>query len=104
MEKIKNATHLREQKMKLRVQELELEKLIRKDWSEIREKLQPEAMLKHDLSGNNHAHWLAKGLSLGISIFTKKMLEKAEEKLETKAEKGMEYLNKRLNKAFSTKK
>lgn len=102
MEKIKNAAHLREQKMKLRVKELELEKIIRKDWSEIREKLQPRVILKNEL-GANGEHRLLNGLNQLAASFTEKMMEKAEGKLQDKAEKGFSYIGRRISNLLKKK-
>ncbi len=103
MEKIKNATHLREQKMNLRVKELELEKQIHKDWSGIREKLQPKHILAGE-HGINHDHLLIKTVAAAFSRFSERMIEKAEAKIESMAEKRIERLSSRISKIFSTKK
>jgi hypothetical protein len=62
MEKIKNLKHLRVEKLKLRNKELELEKLIRRDWSDIKENLKPDHIIKKELSDHLNVHWLANGL------------------------------------------
>jgi hypothetical protein len=74
MEKIKNLMHLREEKMKLRVKELELEKSIRKDWSEIKENLRPDHLIKKELSDHLNVHWLANGLHTIANSLTRKLL------------------------------
>ncbi len=103
MKKIKNATHLSEQQMNLRVKELELEKQIHKDWSSIREKLQPKHILEGE-PGINHDHSLIKTVASVFSCFSERMIEKAEAKIESMAEKRIERISSRISKMFSTKK
>jgi hypothetical protein len=100
MKKIKNLRQLREEKMRLRVKELELEKTIHKDWIEIREQLQPGNILKNHRDTIGNTHWLINGLNIAASSLTKKILEKAEEKIESKADKGIEYISRRVNNLF----
>ena len=71
MEKIKNLKHLRVEKIKLRVKELELEKSIRKDWSEIKENLRPDNIIKKELSDHLNVHWLANGLRAVANSMTR---------------------------------
>ena len=104
MKKIKNLDHLHEEKMKLRVHELELEKSIRKDWSEIKENLSPENIFKEKSSEHQNAHWLINGLHIAATSLTNKILTKAEEKIEDKAEKGFENLKDKFNYFIKKKK
>jgi len=97
MKKIKNLYHLHEEKMKLRVHELELEKSIHKDWLELKENLNPENFFKESPSEHHNAHWLVNGLHIAATSLTNKILTRAEEKIEDKAEKGIENLKHKIN-------
>ena len=50
MKKIKNTAHLREETMKLRIQELELEKTLRQDWADIKDIMNSQTMLKKKMA------------------------------------------------------
>jgi hypothetical protein len=53
MKPIKNNTELVAAKLKLRVKELELEKVLQNDWQELREKLKPKSILKNVLHADD---------------------------------------------------
>lgn len=50
MKKIKRIADIKEEKMKLRIKELELDKGIRKNWVELKEQLRPGVFLKNKLA------------------------------------------------------
>jgi hypothetical protein len=94
MKKIRNRSDLVAEKLRLRVQELELEKSIRSDWHGLKEDLKLKNLLKKNLHDEAHGdrHWLVNCLSIGASILTKKVMDSAGEKLGDKVEKGMDNM------------
>ncbi|PWT76795.1 MAG: hypothetical protein C5B59_05560 [Bacteroidetes bacterium] len=92
MKRIKNNHHLQEQRLALRVREFELEKSLRKDWKELKEKWNPSTALEN----SKHSHWLTELLQVASASLTRKILEKAEEKIEESSNKGIEFLNHRI--------
>jgi len=104
MNKIKNAEHLLSEKMRLQVKEFELEKKLRNDWQEIREKMEPKNHFNHASEGHEFNHWLVNGLSIAASTLTKTILQKAGEQIEDRAEKGIDYISQRFNKFLKRKK
>ena len=104
MKKIKNAEHLQAEKMRLRLQQFELEKKLRNDWREMREKMEPKNHLNHASEGHEINHWLVNGLSIAASTLTKTILQKAGEQIEDRAEKGIDYISQRVYKFLKRKK
>jgi hypothetical protein len=101
MKKIKSIRHLQEQRMILRVRELELEKSIRGDWAELKEKMKPGSMLDNSRDSSN---WLTSLLHAASTSLTKRLLQKSEDKIEEGADKGIEYINQRLTRTRNKKK
>lgn len=93
MKKIKSARHLREERMALRVRELELGKSIRQDWKELKEKWKSPSILKNS---DDSSGWLTGLLHAASTSITKKLLQKAEEKIEESSNKGIEFFTHRL--------
>lgn len=104
MKRIKNAAHLNHEKLNLRVQELEQEKILRADWKEIKENLQPANLLQSKLTEHGEGNWLVKGLHVAASSLTNKILQKAGEKIEDGTDRGIEFLGRRMTTIFKRKK
>jgi|GEM_PF-2275642 len=96
MQKIKNAAHLREQTMQLRIRELELEKTLRKDWADIKETMNLQTLLKKKMADREGGHWLLNTLGIATSLLSKKYLGKAEANIEDRIEKKVEHLGDRI--------
>lgn len=87
MRKIKRASHLEAEKLKLRVTELELEKSLKKDWAEVKEKLSPKSLFAESVQNIKNKHWLESGIHAAASFVGSKILEKLEEKMGKKETK-----------------
>jgi hypothetical protein len=92
MNPIKHMSQLRAEKKQLQQQEKDLERKIRNDWQELKEKLRPQAMAKDALgkwmdnktaANTNSGSILGSTLSYGASLLAKKFSVKAGEKLQT---------------------
>jgi hypothetical protein len=104
MKKFKNAAQLREKTMELRIRELELEKALRKDWAEIKETMNPQTMLKKNMTNPQNGHLLLNSLSIASSLLSSKLLEKAEKNIEARVETKMKNFGHRLGTLFLKKK
>lgn len=104
MKKIKNTAHLREETMKLRIQELELEKTLRQDWADIRENINPQTMLKKKMADREDGHWLLNSLGIASSLLSRKFLGKAEANIENRVEKKIKFLGNRIGSFFQKRK
>ncbi|HEX4851348.1 MAG TPA: hypothetical protein VFV08_11105 [Puia sp.] len=100
MKKIKNNRHLQEQRMTLRVRELELENSIRKDWVELKEKIKPTSIIENSKESSN---WLTGLLHVASTSLTRNLLQKAEEKIEEGTDKGIEYISHRFTRSRNKK-
>jgi hypothetical protein len=108
MKKCNHKSQLELEQMKLRLKELELEKSIRHNWTELKKGLSPEAVLKNvmpDEAGHPsvHKHWLVNVLSYGASVLTHKLTEKAGDTIESKVQKGVDYFLGKVEKALQKK-
>jgi hypothetical protein len=83
MKKIKNASQLKEEKMRLRIAELELEKTLKRDWAEVKEKLSPKSLLVDSVQHLKNKHWLENAINSAVSFLGSRMLQKLDEKIET---------------------
>lgn len=80
MKKIRRLEDIEREKMRLRVQQLEQEQAIRKDWKELKEALSPGTLLRNKLMelGANRlkdAPILSGLLHIGAAFFGKKVSE-----------------------------
>lgn len=89
MKKIKDMGQLKSRKKHLRERQGELEKTIKKDWQELKEKLRPRAIAKEafgewidkkEQSTRNGENILSSTLSYGASLLAKKIAAKAGDK------------------------
>jgi hypothetical protein len=104
MKRIKNKAQLREEKLRLRVEELEMQHTLRSDWADIKRMAQPKEFLKNQFGEQGEAHWLVRGLSTGAEVLSKQLLHKAEEAIEHQTEKGIDYIGRRLQGMLKRKK
>ncbi|MFI5153968.1 MAG: hypothetical protein ACHQET_11580 [Chitinophagales bacterium] len=81
MRKIKRISHLEAEKLKLRVTELELEKTLKKDWTEVKERLSPKSLFAESVQNVKNKHWLESGIHAAASFVGSKILEKLDEKM-----------------------
>jgi hypothetical protein len=105
MKKIKRIADIQEEKMRLRIKELELEKEISKNWKELKEDLRPGTLLRNKLTDYTHkdvkdGSLLSGAISFGTGYLTRKLSERAE----AKVQEGVETLIKKVKGLFSKKK
>jgi hypothetical protein len=91
MNKIKHTSQLYSEQLRLQKQKNNLEKIIRKDWRELKESIGSKKLSKEILSGfiNKRAQdkiksndILSGSLSYGTAMLTKNLVEKAGKKIE----------------------
>ncbi len=87
MRKIRRVSHLEAEKLKLRITELELEKTLKKDWIEVKEKLSPKSLFAESVQNVKNKHWLESGIHAVASFVGSKILEKLDEKMGTRESK-----------------
>ena len=90
--------------MKLRIQELELEKTLRQDWADIKDIMVPQTMLKKKMADRENGHWLLNSLGIASSLLSRKFLGKAEANIEDRVEKKINHLGSRIGSFFQKKK
>jgi hypothetical protein len=105
MKKIKRLADIQEEKMRLRIRELELEKNIRNNWKELKTDLRPGTILRNKLA--DYTNKEAKDESLlsnAIHFGTGYLSQKLAEKTEAKVQDGVETLLRKVKDMFSKKK
>ena len=70
MKRIRTISDLEAEKMKLRVQGLELEKKIEHNWHSLKEKLDPKTFWKESLQEESTKQWIMTGLNAAVSFIT----------------------------------
>jgi hypothetical protein len=80
MKKIRTISELEEQKMKLRIEELELEKKIEKNWHSLKERLDPKTFWKESLHEESTRQWIMTGLNAAVSFITGRVRRHRDEK------------------------
>jgi hypothetical protein len=81
MKKIKRIADIKEERMRLRIKELELEKKMHNNWIEIKEEFRPETFLRNKLNSYLHKEvkeesFLATAVNYGVGYLAKKLLKK----------------------------
>lgn len=87
MKKIKRIADIKEEKMRLRIKELELEKGIRNNWVELKEQLRPGVILQNKLTkfreeDKNDNFWVGI-ISFSMGYLAKKIAKKIAGKIES---------------------
>jgi hypothetical protein len=100
MKKIKRLEDIEREKMRLRVQQLEQEQAIRKEWQELKEALSPGTLLRNkltELSADQHkaAPIISGLLQVGTMLLGKKISVLATESLESALQKGWKLLKRK---------
>lgn len=88
MKKIKRIADIKEEKMKLRIKELELEKGIRKNWVELKEQLRPGVFLQNKLAEftqqeAKNEKFLAGIISFSLDYLAKKIAKTITKKMDS---------------------
>lgn len=105
MKKIKRLADIQEEKMRLRIKELELEKDIRNNWKELKTDLRPGTLLQNKLAEYTHKEGkdeslLSNAIHFGTGYLSQKLAEKTEEKVQN----GVETLLRKVKSLLSKKK
>lgn len=106
MKKIKRLADIQEEKIRLRIKELELEKDIRNNWKELKTDLRPGTLLRSKLSEYTHKEQGKEEnlLSNAIHFGTGYLSQKLAEKTEAKVQNGVETLLRKVKSLLSKKK
>lgn len=108
MKTISNSKDLAQQKMQLRIQQLEQEKAIRLQWNELKDDLKPGTFLRQRLAEFHHSNKgeesLLSGLvNYGTAYLSNRIITLAGTKIETALEQGIEKISSRLKKGWRNK-
>lgn len=100
MRKIRRIEDIEREKMRLRVQQLENEQAIRKEWKELKAALSPGTLLRNkltELSTDQHkaAPIISGLLQVGTLLLGKKISGLATESLELALQKGWKFLKRK---------
>jgi len=100
MKKNRHIKNLELEKLRLRVQQLELEKQIRRDWKELKEDLSPGNFIAHKLEEATHkkpeGSLLSEVINYGVNYLGNKLSEKAGHGVESVIQKGIDKLTEKL--------
>ena len=97
MKKNKHITRLAQEKMRLRIQQLEQEKAIGKLWGELKEDLRPGTFIRSKLKEagtktTSKEPLFPHLLQYSIGYISRNFSKKAEDKIETALQKGVEKI------------
>jgi len=97
MKKIKHLKDIEQEKMRLRIQQLEQEKAIRKQWIEIKEAWRPGTLLRNKLSGLTQTKpeegpLFSRLMNHGVDHLSRRFTEMAGKKLETSIQEGIKKM------------
>jgi hypothetical protein len=109
MKKIKRLQDIEQEKMRLRIRELELEKELRANWKAVRHDLQPRNFIKQKLSeyapGKEETGQLfSDAISAGAGYISRKITELAGKKVEIKVHEEVEKLAGKIKSIFNKEK
>jgi len=101
MKKHNHIRDLEKEKLRLRVQQLELEKQIRLDWNDLKKSLSPKTFIANKLNeaaqSKPEGSLLSGLINYGMSYLGQKFSEKAGRGLESVIKKGIDKLSGKLN-------
>lgn len=101
MKRNKYIKNLEREKLRLRVQQLELEKQIRRDWKELKTDLTPRNFISSKLEEATHkkpeGSMAAELINYGVSYLSHRFSEKAGQGFEAVIQKGIDKLTGKLN-------
>lgn len=105
MKKNKHISRIVQEKMRLRIQQLEQEKAIRNLWHDLKDDLKPSNFLRNKLQehGENtpqRSHLFLKLLNYGVDYIGRNISKKAEQTIDTTLQKGVDKLHERINTLF----
>lgn len=108
MKKIKHSKDIQQEKMRLRIQQLEQEKKLQQHWNETKEELRPGTLLRNKLAEATHTspgeHSLFTGLvSIGAGYLSRRLSGVAGQKIESTVHQGLTNLAARVENALRKK-
>jgi hypothetical protein len=108
MKKINHIKDIKQEKMRLRIQQLEQEKAIRNNWNEVKEELRPASLLRNKLASLSHTkpeegRLLPGLLNYGAGYFSRSLTKMAGQKIETTVKQGIEKLMGKINTVLKKK-
>lgn len=109
MKKIKHIKDIQQEKMRLRIQQLEQEKAIRNNWNGLKEDLHPGTLLRNKLADFSHKKTnetplLTSLVTFGAGYLTRRLTGMASDKIEKAVHLGMDKLTGKMKTAFKKKK
>jgi hypothetical protein len=109
MKKIKRLADIKQEKMRLRIRQLELEKDIKGNWKNLQKDLKPGKILKQKVeeAGGEYddkaSVWSA-AIDYGAAWISHKLAAKAGQATEERVQQSMENVVEKIKKAFNRKK
>jgi hypothetical protein len=109
MKKIKHLKDIKQERMRLRIKQLELEKQIQKDWKALKTGMKPSNVLKSKLeemgesTGSSQSLFSA-ALDYGAAYFSRKMAASAGHATEEKVQQSMQNIIQKVKNLFAKKK
>jgi hypothetical protein len=109
MKKMKHIRELKEEKMRLRIRQLELEKELRNSWQNIKQALRPATFFKNklaDLTGNKikKDDLFSSAISHGAAYLTRQLASATGDKIADRVQTGVENLAGKLINVFRKRK
>ena len=92
MKRIKNKEALSNQRLQLKLRQMELEKKINSDWQALSQSFQPGNFFKKNTEPGpkQNRHWIMDALQAGSLFLTDRLTEKAADKLHGLVEKSIQ--------------
>ncbi|HEX4876458.1 MAG TPA: hypothetical protein VFV31_07270 [Chitinophagaceae bacterium] len=109
MKKIKHLKDIRQEKMRLRIRQLELEKQLKKNWKELKTDLKPSGFLKSKLEdlgespGDKQSFWSA-AMDYGAAYISHKLAARAGKATEAKVQDSVQNIMEKVRNLFGKKK
>ena len=108
MKKIKHIKDIQQEKMRLRIQQLEQEKAIRNNWNELKQDLRPGTLLRHKLADltrkkPEETPLLTSLVTFGAGYLSRRLTGMASDKIENAVQLGMEKLTGKMKTVFRKK-
>ena len=106
MKKIRRVQDIKQEKMRLRIRQLELEKEIKKSWKDMKTgakpSVDPEENNTKSEEENNRSLWSV-AMDFGTAFISQKLAAKAGEATEARVKQSMENIADKLRATFSRK-
>jgi hypothetical protein len=109
MKKMKHISDLREEKMRLRIRQLELEKELRLSWHDLKQSLRPATFLSNklaDMTGSRikKDDLFSTTISHGAAYLTRQFATAAGDQIASRVQTGIEHLAGKIKNVFRKRK